>query len=75
MVQVSLSTDVIVRAIWLDFKGYNVNESRCRFRAPSFTLVRFVQDRLGVSLTFILAAFPRKPPNITDHRMVHNSLE
>ena len=73
MVQVSLSTDVIVRAIWLDFKGYN--ECRCRFRAPSFTLVRFVQDRLGISLALILAAFLRQPFYVTDHRMVHSSLE
>ena len=75
MVQVSLSTDVIVRAIWLDFKGYNVNESRCRFRAPSFTLVRFVQDRLGITLALILVAFLRQPFYVTDHRMVHSSLE
>ena len=70
MVQVSLSRDVMVKAIWLDFKGYR--ESRCRFRALSFTLVRFVQDRLAISLALILAAFPRKQFYITDHRMVHN---
>ena len=65
MVQVSLSRDVMVKAIWLDFN----RESRCRFRALS-DLFRI--DRLS---DLFRIAFPRKQFYITDHRMVHNGLE